>query len=169
MSLRSYAGIGSRDTPPDILEAMSNLAGHLAGRSWILRSGAAHGADAAFEKGCAELNGRREIYLPWPSYNGHHSRFEPKLEAYRIAAEYHPKWHMLKPGARKLMARNVHIILGVALRDPVSFVICWTPNGAVTGGTGQALRMALHMDIPIINLGSLSLEEAETQILSLIE
>ena len=167
--IQSYAGIGSRATPPDILEAMSNLAGHLAGQPWILRSGAAHGADTAFEDGCKEMNGRREIYLPWPSYNGHHSRFVPKHQAYGIAQKYHPAWDKLTQGGQKLMARNVHIVLGVYLRDPVKFILCWTPDGKIKGGTGMALRMAEHMEIPIINLGSLTLEEAEQIIIKHIQ
>ena len=45
-------------------------------------------------------------------------------------------------------------MLGDDLDQPVSFVVCWTPGGEVTGGTGQALRIAAdpQYNIPVFNL-----------------
>lgn len=166
--IRAYAGIGSRDTPPDVLEIMEAFAGNMAGMPWILRSGAAHGADAAFEKGATEYNGRREIYLPWPSYNGHHSRLEPIHAAYVMAKPHHPTWDKLTDGTKKMMARNAHILLGPMLRDPVKFVFCWTPNGKVTGGTGMSIRMAQHYGIPVYNIGNVSMDHIEQEIIKII-
>ena len=51
INYRSYAGIGSRKTPPHVLAAMTQIAEALAERGYILRSGGAGGADSAFEKG----------------------------------------------------------------------------------------------------------------------
>ena len=76
----------------------------------------------------------------------------------QMAAAHHPAWERLGRGARSLHARNCHQILGRDLDDPVSFVVCWTPDGATThpgpstGGTGQALRIAAAHDIPVFNL-----------------
>ena len=57
-----------------------------------------------------------------------------------------------------MMTRNVHQILGLDLRTPTSAVICWTADGATsittedTGGTGQAIRIASDLGIPVFNL-----------------
>jgi predicted Rossmann fold nucleotide-binding protein DprA/Smf involved in DNA uptake len=46
-----YAGIGSRETPKDICDIMTQLAIKLANNGWVLRSGGAKGADRSrFEK-----------------------------------------------------------------------------------------------------------------------
>jgi len=65
--MASYAGIGSRKTPEGILKIFEYLGGYFAARSVLLRSGAAAGADSAFERGCDRLRGPKEIYLPWKS------------------------------------------------------------------------------------------------------
>lgn len=49
---RSYTGIGSRSTPPEVLERLRDLAAALAREGYELRSGAADGADMACEEGC---------------------------------------------------------------------------------------------------------------------
>ncbi len=43
-------------------------------------------------------------------------------------------------------------VLGSDLETPVSFVVCWTIGGKISGGTGQALRIAKDLGIPIFNL-----------------
>ena len=69
-----------------------------------------------------------------------------------MTMKYHPNWYRLSVGARRLMARNCHQILGEDLKTPVNFVICWTKDGGKTGGTGQAMRIADDLNIPIYNL-----------------
>ncbi|BCU08411.1 hypothetical protein Atep_30880 (plasmid) [Allochromatium tepidum] len=154
---RTYAGIGSRNTPAEILRRMTRIAERLSVHGYTLRSGAAEGADCAFEAGAD----RCEIYLPWPGFNGHESeRHHLSDEAMRLAEQLHPGWAQLSPAARKLMTRNGYQILGADLRSPVDFVVCWTPDGAqteaersrLTGGTGQAIALADRWGIPIFNL-----------------
>ncbi|NYZ25158.1 hypothetical protein HND93_36125, partial [Azospirillum sp. ROY-1-1-2] len=65
-----YAGIGSRETPPAVLEVMAAVGERLAQLGWVLRSGGAVGADQAFERGCDRVGGRKEIFLPWPGFDG---------------------------------------------------------------------------------------------------
>jgi len=154
LTYKSYTGIGSRATPPEILGIMFMLGQSLAEQGWILRSGAAPGADSAFEQGARtaifqdEASTPPEIYLPWEGFEGrergHVARVEPQPEAFEIAAEYHPRWKYLKRGAKLLHARNVHQVLGFNVLEPQisSFVLCWTPDGKGGGGTGQALRIA---------------------------
>lgn len=154
MSRIAYAGIGSRSTPSPVLDLMKKIAYACAMRGYILRSGAAQGADAAFEAGCDEVQGTKEIYLPWKRFNDHKSPFIGASDAaFDIAAKYHPNWHNLSGPVMNLHARNVHQILGRNLNDPVARVICWTPNASGSGGTGQALRIAQAYRIPIHDLG----------------
>lgn len=162
-----YAGIGSRKSPPYVLEQMRWLGGRLARAGFVLRSGAAEGADTAFEEGCMESGGAAEIWLPWKGFNGHGdaglygaSGYSLPSDAhFDVARELHPSWHALSPAARKLHARNVGQILGADLNTPASFVACWTLDGCEqeatrtreTGGTATAIVLASRRDIPVFN------------------
>lgn len=147
-----YAGIGSRETPDSILKMMTILAQGFAAKGWCLRSGAALGADAAFELGAGA---NKEIFLPWAGYNNHPSlNNQVSVAALTMASQFHPNWPACKQGAKKLHGRNCQIMLGQNLGAPVSLVICWTKDGKATGGTGQALRMT-HKDEYNINVYNL--------------
>lgn len=157
----SYAGIGSRRTPPETLGQMRAIAARLARRGLVLRSGGADGADTAFEAGCDAAGGQKEIYLPARAFNGNGSRlFPPSQAALDLAAQIHPTWSHLSVFAQQLHGRNSHQVLGVSLDDPVLFVLAWTPDGAEnefersreTGGTGQAIALASRQQVPVINL-----------------
>lgn len=164
--MKYYAGIGSRETPGPILERMAEIAARRSETGiWTLRSGHAPGADQAFEVGADGTN--VEIYLPWasfekqiPIHRNAYAQKAPSLAAYVMAGEHHPAWRWLKQGAKSLHARNSHQIFGRHLDNPVSLVICWTPDGAETadevtkhtGGTGQAIRLACANGIPVYNL-----------------
>ena len=147
-----YAGVGSRDTPVEVLGQMAQLARELGDDGWTLRSGAAGGADAAFESGLLDWHSR-EIFLPKARFNGHPSPLRPTSAAFEMAAAFHPAWHRCNPFARALHARNCHQVLGEQLDDPVAMVVCWTPRGSGSGGTGQALRIARAHEIPVFDLG----------------
>lgn len=154
---RAYAGIGSRTTPVEILDQITNIAAKLSEEGWTLRSGGAVGADNAFQLGAAYMGGSKEIMLPWDGFNG---QWQDNKSIYcpinqmslELAEKFHPAWHHCTPAAKKLHARNCHQILGFDLRSPVEMVICWTENAARQGGTGQALRIAEHYKIPIFDL-----------------
>lgn len=144
--MKYYAGIGSRETPPLVLQRMTEKARELAAQGYILRSGAAEGADSAFEAGAGDA---KEIWLPWRGFNNHSSRLLPSAEAFVLAEKYHPAWIRCSGAARKLHARNCHQVLGADLRTPVEFVLCWTKDGKASGGTGQAIRIAQAFGIPV--------------------
>ena len=74
-------------------------------------------------------------------------------ETERIASEVHPAWDKCNEWARGMHSRNCHQILGYDLQSPVDAVICWTPDGAVVGGTRTALMIAMREGIPVFNLG----------------
>jgi hypothetical protein len=63
----AYAGIGSRETPPTVLDLMARAASWLAAEGWVLRTGMAAGADQAFYRGARE-HGAFELYLPWSAF-----------------------------------------------------------------------------------------------------
>jgi hypothetical protein len=147
--MKYYAGIGSRETPIELKNNIRLIVEYLNGLDYTLRSGAAPGADSFFE----EYANKKEIFLPWRDFNGNDSQlYSPTKESFEMASRYHPGWNRLSFGARKLMARNCHQVLGRDLKTPVKFIVCWTKDGGATGGTGQALRMAADLNIPIYNL-----------------
>lgn len=156
-----YCGIGSRATPPEVLSRIRAIAAGLASDGWMLRSGAADGADSAFEAGCDEAGGSKEIWLPWRGFNGSKSQHilselsaEQIDRAILIASSIHPAWHNCTFPVKHLHARNVLQVLGVDFNTPVDRVICWTPAGAAVGGTATALRLAQQHNIPITNLAT---------------
>lgn len=147
--MKIYTGIGSRETPADVLALMTKIARRMAGAGFLLRSGAAPGADSAFEAGAGDL---KEIYVPWKGFNGSALGMTPTPEAFVMAEKFHPAWNRCRRGARALHARNCHQVLGLNLRIPTSLVICWTMDGLSGGGTGQAIRIATHHKIPVHDL-----------------
>jgi hypothetical protein len=151
-----YAGVGSRETPMDIQVFFTKVAKRFAEQGFILRSGGAIGADMAFEKGCNEAGGEKEIFLPWVGHNDSDSTFiVNNEEALEIAERFHPRWHSLSPKAKLLQARNTHQVLGWDLKTPTDFVICWTKykDRNPVGGTATAIRIAEAFRIPIFNAG----------------
>jgi len=159
--IRFYAGVGSRETPENVLGLMFDLGYNLSLAGWTLRTGVAPGADQAFIRGaCADDAGNVVGYLPWPMFEADFVRSHnidtqnnPEAWTYPAAAQFHPSWDRLTQGAQKLHARNVHQIRGWQETSPLSsFVICWTKDGEATGGTGQAIRIAQHYKVPVFNL-----------------
>ena len=155
--MKYYAGIGSRRTPPDVLALMTEIGAGFARAGWVLRSGGAPGADTAFEDGCIRENGSKVIFIPWDGFQDRH-RSHPDIycgvcpEALALARRFHPAWDKCSPAAQKLHARNSYQVLGTDLDMPASLVVCWTPGGLGTGGTGQALRIARANNIRIHDL-----------------
>jgi len=151
-----YAGIGSRETPEAVQAFFTKIAKRFAEQGFILRSGGAIGADMAFEKGCDDADGEKEIFLSWKNLNGSDSPLiVTSNEALVIAERFHPRWHTLSEKAKKLQARNVHQVLGWDLKTPTDFITCWTKykDGKPVGGTTQALRIAHEYHIPVFNAG----------------
>jgi len=152
-----YAGIGARSTPLEIQAWMSQVATWLETLGYILRSGGAPGADKAFEAGVTNP-GNKEIYLPWAGFEGYtlmpwtHMHYSTIHEQWAEAA--YPHWKKADYKTKQFMTRNSAQLLGTADTSWVqsSFVVCWTPRGGVIGGTGQAIRMARMLEIPVYNM-----------------
>lgn len=169
---RTYAGIGSRNTPVHIQTKMEDLAEALVAHGYILRSGGAAGADSAFERGCDRAQGTKQIFIPW---NG----FKPRpdtpdirrttnergvlmpahpVEAEEISARFwpqsHVRWSSLKSSTRALMSRNTCQILGPTLELPAQFVLFWKPTDGRTSGTGHALRIAGAYEVQCVRVAA---------------
>lgn len=156
-----YAGIGSRETPPHIRKLMIRIATVLKQKGFVCRTGYAIGADQAFYTGASPevvVYNPKEIIVPNGGLSLDCTKFGNWYVALEIAAMFHRFWDDLKPFPKLLIARNTYQILGDDLNSPCKFIICWTPDGATsktsrgTGGTGQAIRIASHLDIPVYNL-----------------
>lgn len=177
--MKWYTGVGSRETPQDIQDVMTRLALKLAGEGYCLRSGAAQGADRAFELGWLEWysrqtpwpdgdNVRAEIYVPWDGFEGHDRdglfgatlvpsdiHIEVERQAAKIAEEVHPAWGNCSQGARKMHTRNVFQVLGRHLNQPSTMLVCWakiTKGGNISGGTATAWNLAQKHGVPCFNL-----------------
>lgn len=165
--MKSYAGIGSRETPPSVISMMKAIGRQMAKDGIMLHTGNARGADQAFAEGANEVDPTLvTLWLPWPNFEvdkiveGNIVHIRPRRDAQDIAEMLHPAWRKQSRGARLLHSRNTHIILNEDVFTPVDKVICWTIDGKEKGGTGQALRVAnwwnLMNDSKIIieNLGA---------------
>jgi hypothetical protein len=142
---------------------MEEFAYIAAKHGYMLRSGGADGADAAFEQGAMNSGGLMEIFLPWEGFNHNPSTlFPPTADAYKLAATIHPNWARLSRPAKLLVARNMHQVLGLTLTSPVDFVVCYTSDGCEshetythrTGGTGSAIKLASLNNIPVFNIAN---------------
>ena len=137
----------------------------MAKRGMVLRSGAADGADTAFEQGCDSIDPKRkQIFLPWNKFSDRSKNEvgvvlvnDPDIEqsAAEMAAQIHPAWERLSQGAKKLHSRNVYQVLGPDMKKPSRFLICWAPldkNGDPKGGTRTAVLLAQINHIRSYNL-----------------
>ena len=155
-----YAGIGSRETPANVLAVMSNVAKYLQGLGYTLYSGGAKGADTAFSNGVTDRTAK-VIFTA--------SNAPSDEKAKTIAREVHLNPSALSDAVINLMARNTYQVMGADLDSPVDFVLAWTPNGETkasdrvyhgkgnpknTGGTGQAIATASIKGIPVINMAN---------------
>lgn len=139
-----YSGIGSRDTPDDILQLFTMIAQQL-NDHYILRTGDAIGADRAFAYGATNVcqYSARDII---------DDRYHNREQAIAISRALHPNWPRTNEYSCALLARNVYVVLGDDLMTKSRFVICWTRDCQVVGGTGHTIRIARHYQIPVFNL-----------------
>ena len=153
-----YAGIGSRVISDEHRDRIISVA-KLLSKDYTLRSGGAEGADSAFEQGCDEAQGKKEIFLPWKNFNGNKSEFflppHNHIPEYlvKIASEYYPRWNTVPLSVQKFHARNVQQILGKEANDPVRFVVCCTNRSEGNiGGTTFGMLLARMNGIHVYNI-----------------
>ena len=153
-----FTGVGSRETPDDIVATMEQIAQELSQMGYILRSGHSGPADMAFEKGANSPDS--EIYVPWASFNkdvpiiGTKIIPDYNIQSENIAMRMHPNWNVCIDSSKRLLNRNGYQVLGRDLKTRSKFVIGYTPGGQSGGGTGHTLRVSRHFNIPTFDLGS---------------
>lgn len=164
------AVIGARAAPEEVCQFTKQFVRRLVADDtydFYFRGGGAKGMDDAGMHGGGL---RHVLYLPKPGHRGLQSRYDtPTPEAYEIASHFHPAWQYLPEFHKALMARNVHVILGQTLNKPVNVVLCWTEDGCEhdrertpdTGGTGHAISVASHYNIPVVNICCYGMDEDE--------
>ncbi len=171
-----FTGIGSRETPDNILDMMTRIGKALCDRGYRLRSGGARGADTAFYQGVRQSHRFREvgceIFLPFDRFRvdnyttlvedpeegiWNFGNFDPATweHAKAIALKARGGDGGLNRGGIALHTRNAAQVLGGGLNHPSRHVICWAkpfPNGRISGGTNTAVQIAITRHIPVINL-----------------
>lgn len=156
-----YAIIGTRDPDEAQMEVAYRLAWAITtlGRKFV-RTGAAYGIDQRAMEGSRP--DRLKVYLPWGSYNRDLVPagcsvvvYTPSIHAAWAdsVARFHPNPRALSRGAFALHARN----FGIVSDPPVKAVIAF-PGPSGSGGTGQGMRIARDLGIPVIqhNKGSIT-------------
>lgn len=151
-----FAIIGTREPDENQAECAKHLAFVFAvlGRHTV-RTGGAYGIDQRAIEGTRGTN--LQVYLPWESYNRDivpdRARiivYDPKRHTSwtNSVHSYHPAWDRLSRGAFALHARNYGIICGEC-EERVTAVVAF-PDESGGGGTGQGLRIARALKVPII-------------------
>ena len=146
--MKCFTGVGSRNTPKEVLMLMWHSSLSLMDLDYHLRTGDADGADKAFRRGT--VSKKQSVY----------TAADCTADAMAISKRYHPAWDKCSTFAKKLHGRSAFQVLGHNLKTPSSLLICWTPDGAInhsqrsikTGGTGTAISIASEHNIPVINL-----------------
>lgn len=183
-------GIGSRETPQSEMDLLTRIAAAAEKRGMRGRSGGAGGADLAFERGFTDPK-NIDVIVPWKGFlpKGMTQRdvdaflgrprpssgpgapvmlpWAKRQEAEEKASHYHPAWHKCSPGAKSLHTRNIPQVVGLELDRPADLVVAWTIDGKATGGTGQAIRMAQDIGVPVANLKNQDEKKAVMQALGL--
>ena len=163
-----YAGVGSRYTPKEILTQIADLSFDLGERGCILRSGGAKGADTAFQFGADESASEPCEIFRWKD-----GLRQPRAKAMAQEVinnlnsengEKVPPLSKMQERIAGLLARNMMIVMGEDVDDPVSFLVCWTPEGNMIGGTRYAIKLAEMLSIPVFNYGNMNDIEIRTAI-----
>lgn len=174
-----FTVVGSRNIPHEmgvILTKVTSMLSFLGGK---LRTGDARGADTyariALSKGTISDKGIfKEDIEAYTARQGQDS------DCLKLAGSFHPFWKTITSDfIKQLHARNVKQIIGMNFDNPIpsDIMICYTPNGIKTheervkdfkrtGGTGTAISVAEHFNVPILNIGN---EEDYQKVVDFIE
>lgn len=178
----TYAGIGSRETPAEVLEEMQKIAEKLESSGYKLQTGykkrkgsivEEEGADKAFSSG-VKKPANKELFGPdmvnetamRVAYEVHsnldnmgnyvYNKWVDKLSKNNEKAVAEAKAREFAEGAKALQARNTFQVFGRNLDTPVDFVLFYAEEKEgdlrPKGGTGQAVEMARRKGIPTINM-----------------
>lgn len=147
--------IGSREPSQEQELAVAEAIEDLHPSEVCIISGCADGIDALALLTAHNLGFITIGIVPWPNYNTHVQGFcthvvcidefkdYARQEAYASVDKYHPAPDRLSQGARKLHARNYGIIRWA------SQVIAAPSDKPGGGGTGQGIRLAQDLNLPL--------------------
>jgi len=135
------AFIGSRAAPPQVLATGRCLARIVHRAGYALVSGGAAGFDTV-------VDGIPGVIVYPPGHKQHTPAHDKAMD---IVLSLHPAPDRARKYGRYL-ARDVFIITGDAFDALVWAVVCWTPDGKDSGGTGNGIRVANHYNVPVFNL-----------------
>lgn len=182
MTIKTYAGIGSRNITEKEATIIDQIASKLRELGYVCLSGNANGADCAFQLGSMkDQKCYCVVMLPWKSFNQELFDVEWALDYYVLGDHkdgqnavnvFHPAPNVLNRVSRKFHARNYYQVMGFDKYPKVDFVICCADRdsvGNIKGGTSQACRIAKSMNIPIINIRDKEWETDFKQLLLNIE
>jgi len=165
--VRYYTGIGSRNISAREQRIIKLIAQLLREKGFIVYSGNAKGADIAFQEGS---DGECLISLPWSGFNKYLYDYENRsIDRLIVPNVYTPDFKdgldsvevfhhnpkKLDDRGKRLMVRNYYQVTGFNNYPKSEIVICCADEddrGRVMGGTGQAVRIAKSMKIPVINI-----------------
>ena len=153
--------VGSRNISKEEFLLLRDIATKLCYEGYILRSGAADGADSTINHLC-----RTEIILPWSGFNGflHDGKRVFALEflphnslAIKKAKEIHPRPDLLNNMTLKFHARNIYQIVGPLGANGIkSDVVIYCSDDLTfeepRGGTRTAVMYAKQLGIPVYNI-----------------
>ena len=148
-----YAGIGSKNTPKSCLDFMTKIGRVCAKKGLILRSGGYGEADCAFERGCDQEGGSKEIFA-----SKHIVEHDWAIKMAREVC-WEASLSRMKPYTRSLIIKNMYQVFGDHSEQlrPIKFVVFYCDNDPLLQGknndvTRYAVRSAHHHLIPHFNL-----------------
>lgn len=155
--MKFYTVVGSRKTPKDICDLMSQIGIKLESQGWILRSGAAIGADSAFEKYVTN-----KVIYTIKNFDFSPENYDfCKSELFSILGKG-LCFDNYSKNSQILILRDMNQVLGSikTTLEKSKFLICYTPyeNYELNppnnhcGGTRFAVRIAKKHQIPVYNL-----------------
>lgn len=181
ITTNSYTGVGSRETPPDVLRLMRRIGYIMAMKGVALRTGEADGADHAFYKGVVDANDvhgvkfKNEVFVAGAPKSYHYVNdvvdifssnlmsVAPIKQFRETAVSIRGSWDDLSLIGAKCHIRSVAQVLGVDGNSPSRGLICWakpvnpitvteTKMRHVEGVTNTAYCTAILHNIPVYNL-----------------
>ena len=158
MDYKPYAIACNRDIDDVNLNKLKEIAEKLSNYGFTLRS---FGSDVPGNTVEKELI-RVEYFLPFKKFNNRTGSklAKPTDGSFEIAKRYHPAYEKLKESVRQILASNVHMILGENLKDPILFLLVYSPDGVEkgkdttirTGSVSFVIKVTDSINVPVINI-----------------
>lgn len=162
----SVAFTGDKDTPPDVLNKVKELARWLESQGFTIRVG----GDGPFEEAAEMAVNKKELLLPWKDFNNKTSNTTFSIErAHHIAKLFHSAYENMKKGIQGILAKNARLLMGQKMMSPATLLVTWTPDGVEdgrnvtvqSGFSGHSVKIASAARVPVFNLAK---PDAESRI-----